>query len=124
MVAAARNDEARVPAGLAYRPCVGGELVAHRPRDAADVQQADLSEVDGGERVADERIKPRLVDLDVEHATAAGRNESRLDVVLEVRHVGVDPRAVEDRADDVKVDVEARARVDDPEANGLTRVRG
>src|SRR5947209_16767133 len=94
-----------------------GALVAHRPLHAADVEEADLAEVDRGEGMTDERIEPRLVYLDVEHSAAARRNERGLDVVLMVRHVRVDPRAVQDCADDVEVDVEARPRVDDPEAH-------
>src|SRR5215831_2274648 len=97
-------------------------LMRHRPLDVSDVQEADLAEIDGGERMAHEGVEPRLVDLDVEDAPAAGRDERRLDVALVVRHVRVHPGAVEDRADDVKVGIEARARVDDPEANGLTGI--
>ena len=37
----------------------------------ADLQQPDLAEVDAREGVADERVQPGLVDLDVEDAAAA-----------------------------------------------------
>src|SRR5690349_3441418 len=90
-------------------------LMRHRPLHVADVEQADLPEIDGGERVTDERIEARLVDLHVEDAAAASRNHGRLDVALILRHVRVQPGAVEDRAHDVEVDVEAGPGVDDPE---------
>src|SRR5262249_3728498 len=98
-------------------------LMGHRPVDVPDAQEAHVAEIDGSERMADERVEARLVDLDVENAAAAGRHECRLDVALVVRHVRVHPRAVEDRADDVKVGVEARAGIDHPKADGLAGAR-
>ena len=58
--------------------------VRHRPLDVADVEQADLALVDRRERVRDERVEARLVDLDVEDAAAAGRHGHRLHVVQRV----------------------------------------
>src|SRR5213078_1703323 len=98
-------------------------LVAHRSGDVADVQEPDLTEVDARERMADERVQPRLVDLDVEDAAAAGGDERRLNVALIAGHVCVHPRSVEQRPDHVEFGVEARAGVDDPEANGVTGIR-
>ena len=61
-----------------------GCLVRHRPLDVTDVEQADLALVDRGERVGDERVEARLVDLDVEDAAAAGGHGDRLHVVQRV----------------------------------------
>ena len=97
----------------------GSALVAHRPGDMADVEQADLALVDRREGMADERVQPGLVDLDVEDAAAAGRYLRRLHVVQMLRQVGVDPGAVEDRADDVEVGVDARPGIHHPEAHGV-----
>src|SRR5439155_3493433 len=44
-------------------------LVAHRSLDVPDVEQADLALVDGCERMRDERVETRLVDLHVEDPT-------------------------------------------------------
>ena len=65
---------------------------------------------------------PRLAELDVEDHAAAGRDELRLHAVQDVRRRAVEVDAVEDRADDVEVRVEARAGVDDVEAHGVARV--
>jgi len=46
--------------------------VAHRSRRVADLEQANLAEIDVGERMADERIGAYVVDLDVEDAAATG----------------------------------------------------
>ena len=94
--------------------------MAHRPLDVADVEQPDLSEVDAREGVAHERVEAGLVDLHVEDAAPACRDERGLDVALELRHVSVDPRSVEDRPDDVELRVVARPGVDDPEADSLS----
>ena len=75
-----------------------------------DLEQADHPEVDGGEGVADEGVEALVLDLHVEDRAAAGRHADGLDAALEPRQVLVHPRAVEDRADDVEVDVQARAR--------------
>src|SRR6476620_9476415 len=72
--------------------------------------------------MVDERVEAPLIDLDVEYAAAAGRNHCRLHVPLELRHVGVDPGAIQDRADDMESRIEAWPGVDDPEAHRVTRV--
>src|ERR671935_1533756 len=64
-------------------------LVRHRRVDAADVEQSYLALVDGRESVGDEGVEAALVDLDVEHAAAAGRHGRCLDVVQRVRGVHV-----------------------------------
>src|SRR6516165_6785955 len=58
--------------------------VRHRALDVADVEQADLALVDGGERMGDERVEPGLVDLDVEHPASARGDGHRLDAVQRV----------------------------------------
>ena len=93
--------------------------MAHRPGELADLEQPDLAEVDVREGVRHEGIEARLVDLDVEHGPAAGRDADRLHAPLELRHVAVHPGAVEDRADDVEVRVEGRACGHDVESHGL-----
>src|SRR5205823_63194 len=92
--------------------------------DVADVEQADLALVDGGEGVGDEWVEAGLVDLDVEDAAAAGGHRDGLHVVQRVGgiHVPEGVGGVQDRADDVKVGVERRAGVYDPEADELTGV--
>src|SRR5438445_13251403 len=95
-------------------------LMAHRARDVADPEPSDLSFVDARERMRDDRVEPGLVDLDVEHTAATGRDERSLDVPLVLAHVPVQPRPVEERADDVEVRVQRRAGVHDPEADGLS----
>src|SRR5262245_46404365 len=76
--------------------------VAHRALDVADLEQPDLAEVDVSEGVRDEGIEPRLVDPHVEDRAASGRDADGLHAPLVLRHVAVDPRAVEDGADDVE----------------------
>src|SRR5438874_12920838 len=96
-------------------------LMAHGAGHVADPEQPDLPFVDARERVRDERVEARLVDLDVEHTGASGRYEGSLDVALVPAEVSVDPGPVEQRADDVEVGVQRRAGVDDPEADRLAR---
>src|SRR5512133_115321 len=108
----------------AYRSYAARTLVGHRPLDVADVQKTDLAEVNASEGMVDERVEPRLVDLDVEHAAAAGRDHRRLHIPLILGHVGVDPSPVQDGADDMAGRIEARPGVDDPEAHGVTGVCG
>src|SRR5438067_12916336 len=104
---AVRSEKARLAAGGSLM--VSSRLVAHRTGDVPDVQQADLAEHDARERVRHERVDPRLVDLDVEDAAAACGNHRGLDPVLRsVTQVGVHPGAVEQRADDVELGVQAR----------------
>ena len=80
------------------------------PADLAGLEETDLAKVDVREGVADERVETGLVDLHVEDRAAARRNEDCLDALLwRVGDVGVHPRAVEDRADDVEVGVERRS---------------
>src|SRR5215211_4720183 len=98
--------------------------MAHVPLRVPNLEQPDLAEVDVREGVGDERVQTLLVDLDVEDAGAARCDAHGLDALLRrVRHVGVDPRPVEDRADDVECRLERRARGDDVEAGGLAGLR-
>jgi hypothetical protein len=60
----------------------------HRPLDVADVEQTDLPEIDGRERVADEGVEAGLVDLHVEDAAAARRHEDGLNIPLVLRGGG------------------------------------
>ena len=71
-------------------------------------------------------IEPFVVDLHVEDPAAAGGHVDRLDAVERVGwiHVAVDVGGVEDRADHVECRRQARAGVDDVEANGVARVGG
>ena len=66
---------------------------------------------------------PALVELHVEDHAAAGGHELRLHAVQDVGRRAVEVDAVEDRADDVEVGVEARAGVDDVEAHACHRGR-
>ena len=92
--------------------------VVHRPGYVADVDEADLSD-DGRLRTSGRRRGRSLpVETDVEDASAAGRHDLCLHVVLRgVDYVVVDPGTCEHRPDDVELGVERRAGVDDLEAH-------
>src|SRR5215207_8272093 len=87
---------------------IQASLVACGALRLPDLEQTDLPEVDARERVAEEGVEARLVDLDLEDAAAAGRYAECLNVLLPAAHVGIDVGAIEDCAYDVEVGVKAR----------------
>src|SRR6266511_812863 len=76
------------------RSRVDGQSVGRRSLRVADLEQAHLSEVDMREGVRDEGVETGLVDLDVEHTAAAGRDLHGLHAALRsAGDVGVRPGA-------------------------------
>ena len=69
----ARNDDAPAAPGADGRET--GLASGSSSRHVADVDQADLAHVDGGEGVGHERVEAVLVEVRVEDGAAAGRHE-------------------------------------------------
>src|SRR5918994_5875682 len=103
---------------------IQASLVACGALWLADLEQPDLAEVDARERMAEEGVEARFVDLHVEDGTASCRNTDGLDPLLPAAHIRVDVGTVENRPDDVEVGVEARASGHDVEADEVPWVGG
>ena len=119
-----RRRESRCGPATPPAPPLQRASVAHRSGRVPDLQQTDLAHVDARERVRDEGVQALLVDLDVEDAAPTRGDGHGLHAPLVLAHVAIDPGAVQDRADDMKVRVERRPGRDDPEADGVTGVGG
>src|SRR5919109_135461 len=65
-----------------HESTAAGRLMAHRAFDVADLEEPDLAHVHARERVRDEGVQPRLLDVHVEDRAAAGGHEDGLDVAL------------------------------------------